>query len=58
MDIVTYQETMKLLAKIDQKARKEKQEKEEELTPFEMFKGIIMLMILFGIFSLSFYLDK
>ena len=57
MDIITYQETMRLLAKIDQKARKEKEEKEQELTPYETFKGIVLILILFGIFSLSCYLD-
>jgi len=58
MDIITYQETMRLLAKIDQKERKKREAQEQELTPYETFKGIVLLLILFGIFSLSYYLDK
>ena len=58
MDIITYQETMRLLAKIDQKERKKREAQEQELTPYETFKGIVLLLILFGIFSMSYYLDK
>ena len=57
MDPATYAETMKLLAKIDKKARKEREAKEKELTPYETFKCIVLVLMLIGIYSLAFYLD-
>ena len=61
MDIVTYQQTMRLLAKIDRKAKEKQTQKatqEEELTPFQNFLGFIIFMLFtVAIHTIAFYLQ-
>lgn len=62
MDIVTYQETMKLLAKIDSKGNAnrntERTEREEELTPFQQVLGAIFFIgFTIAIHTIAYYLQ-
>jgi len=58
MDIGTYQETMRLLAKIDRKAKQEQKAREEELTPFQSAMGFILFMVFtVAIHTLAYYLQ-
>lgn len=49
MDIGTYQQTMRLLAKIDKKQRELRKEKEEEMSAIQTF---VLTLIMFGGFVL------